>query len=67
MAAASTHPTPRRPSSPHEIRAIAVAAHRDPRTVVAAYEGRATPIATSAVADAAVRLGYAAPEAPRGA
>jgi hypothetical protein len=42
---------------PHTIRAISVRAHRDPRTVIAALEGRASPIATAAVRDAIRDLG----------
>ncbi len=61
MAAASTTGTSRPPRTAHEIRAVAVHAHRDPRTVVAAYAGTATPIAAAAVADAARELGYAPP------
>jgi hypothetical protein len=41
------------PLSPHEIRFLAVAARRDPRTVVNAYHGTATPLARDAVAEAA--------------
>lgn len=59
---ASPAATPARPpATAHEIRAVAVASHRDPRTVHAAYQGRATPVAAAAVADAAVRLGFAPP------
>jgi hypothetical protein len=42
---------------PHTIRAISVRAHRDPRTVLAALDGRASPIATAAVLDAMRELG----------
>jgi hypothetical protein len=42
---------------PHTIRAISVRAHRDPRTVIAALAGRASPIATAAVRDAIRELG----------
>jgi hypothetical protein len=45
--------------SAHDIRRIAVEAHRDPRTVIAALEGRARPIATASVQSAAERLGIA--------
>jgi hypothetical protein len=47
----------------HVIRRIAVAANRDPRTVVAALEGRASPLATSSVNDAIEKLGLTAPAA----
>ena len=46
---------------PHTIRAISVRAHRDPRTVVAALAGRASPIATAAVRDAIRELGLSEP------
>lgn len=65
MAAASTPPgasrPPRIPTTPHEIREVAVRSHRDPRTVLAAYRGDATSLAAAAVADAAIALGYAPP------
>jgi DNA-binding LacI/PurR family transcriptional regulator len=67
MAAASTPPqvtpTPRPPRTAHEIRSVAVRAHRDPRTVAAAYDpaARVTDVARAAVAAAASDLGYAPP------
>ena len=47
--------------SSFDIRRLAVEAHRDPRTVRAALEGRASPLATSAVQEAAKRLGIELP------
>jgi hypothetical protein len=43
--------------SAHDIRRLSVEAQRDPRTVVAVLEGRATPLATLSVREAAARLG----------
>lgn len=68
MAKATSTPVvhdPRVPQSAHEFRAIAVRAHRDPRTVTAAYRGNATPLATSGIAEAAISLGYAPPPSAR--
>lgn len=52
--------------APHDIRAIAVASFRDPRTVRRVYSGLpVAAVSRAAVADAAVRLGYPPPgEAP---
>ena len=52
---------------PHTIRALSVEAHRDPRTVVAALEGRASALATAAVVAAAKRLGIQLPSPPSAA
>ena len=47
--------------SAHEIRSLSVRSHRDPRTVVAVIEGRATSLATAAVMAAAGDLGIEIP------
>jgi hypothetical protein len=49
----------------HDIRKIAVAAHRDPRSVVSAYAGRAKHVVTISVQEAAEKLGYPPPPSPR--
>jgi len=55
------------PRTPHDLRQLAVVAHRDPRTVAAAYRGDASDIVTAAVTAAATRLGFAPPpRRPRG-
>jgi hypothetical protein len=58
---------PRPPRSPHEIRRVAVEAHRDPRTVEAAYTpgSAVTDLAHASITDAAIRIGFAPPP-PRG-
>jgi hypothetical protein len=45
----------------HVVRAIAVEAGRDPRSVVAALDGRARPMTAAAVKAAMVRLGIELP------
>ena len=50
---------------PHTIRKIAVKACRDPRTVVAALEGRASKLATEAVTNAMRELGIIVPRDSR--
>jgi hypothetical protein len=72
MAAASTPPStsnPRPPRTPHEIRAVAVKACRDPRTVAAVYDPHrpATDPAIAAVTIAARELGFAPPPAKEAA
>jgi hypothetical protein len=52
---------PKPPTTAHEIRAVAVLAARDPRTVAMAYAGRGKAVAVASVAAAAVSLGFAPP------
>jgi hypothetical protein len=54
-------PTARTPRGARDIRSIAVRADRDPRAVVAAYAGLASPAVHADVTNAATALGYAPP------
>jgi hypothetical protein len=47
--------------SAHQIRQLAVAAQRDPRTIVNAYRGTARGVALASVRDAALALGLPVP------
>lgn len=56
----------RLPTTPHDVRAIAVEAGRDPRVVQSAYEAqRVSANARAAIANAAARLGFAPPPEAR--
>lgn len=60
MAAPAPKPIASGPKlNPHTIRRIAVECGRDPRTVVAALQGRASPNATAAVMATIGRMGIA--------
>lgn len=63
--APSSPPPPAYKPDAHVARALAVESCRDPRSVFAAYEGRAQPVTTESVRRAAVKLGVTPPP-PKG-